>query len=142
MKKLLYTLLAISIIFSACEKEDSNSNSNINTTVSNMTGIWEATSLVLDGANLSSLATILYWLKADMTIEENVQYNNSSNIDDNTGIWQLSGSNLIINWDTGEKVTYQINSLTNTTASLILVEYLNDSGNIAFSSGSVNLVKQ
>jgi hypothetical protein len=41
-----------------------------------------------------------------------------------------------------EKVTYQINSLTNTTASLILVEYLNDSGNIAFSSGSVNLVKQ
>ena len=86
MKKLLYTLLAVSIIFSACEKEDSNSNSNINTTVSNMTGIWEATSLVLDGANLSSLATILYWLKADMTIEENVQYNNSSNIDDNITI--------------------------------------------------------
>ena len=142
MKKLLYTLLAVSIIFSACEKEDSNSNSNINTTVSNMTGIWEATSLFLDEANLSSLATIRYWLKADMTIEENVQYNNSSNIDDNTGIWQLSGSNLIINWDTGEKVTYQINSLTNTSASLILVEYLNDSGNIAFSSGSINLVKQ
>ena len=142
MKKLLYIFLSVSIIFSACEKEDSNSNSNINTTVSNMTGIWEATSLVLDGANLSSLATILYWLKADMTLEENVQYNNSSNIDDNTGIWQLSGSNLIINWDTGEKVTYQINSLTNTSSSLILVEYLNDSGNIAFSSGSINLVKQ
>ena len=143
MKKLLYIFLAVSIIFSACDKEEeSNSNSNINIAVSNMTGIWEATSLVLDGANLSSLATILYWLKADMIIEENYQYNNSTNIHDNTGTWELSGSNLIIYWDTGEKVTYQINSLSNTTASLILVEYLNDSGNIEFSSGSVTLVKQ
>ena len=143
MKKLIYTLLAVSIIFSACEKEEeSNSNSNINITVSNMTGIWEATSLFLDGGNASNFATILYLLKADMTIEENYQYNNSTNIQDNTGTWELSGSNLIIEWVTGEKVTYQINSLSNTTASLILVEYLNDSGDIAFSSGSVTLVKQ
>ena len=71
MKKLLYIFLAVSVIFSACEKEeDSNSNSSINITVSNMTGIWEATSLVLDGANLSSLATILYWLKAYEEVEE------------------------------------------------------------------------
>ena len=68
--------------------------------------------------------------------------NNSNTIHDNTGNWELSGSNLIIYWHTGEKVTYQINSLTNTTASLILVEYLNDSGNIEFSSGLVTLVKQ
>jgi len=149
MKKLIYTLLTVSIIFSACEKEEkeesnsnSNSNSNINITVSNMTGMWEATSLFLDGDNLSSLATIRYWLKADMTIEENYQYNNSTNVYDNTGNWELSGSDLIIEWGTLEKVTYQINSLSNTTASLILVEYLNDSGNIAYSSGSVTLVKQ
>ena len=143
MKKLLYIFLAVSVIFSACEKEeDSNSNSSINITVSNMTGIWEATSLFVDGANLSSLATILYWIKADMTIEENYQYNNSTNINDNTGTWELSGSNLIIYWDTGEKVTYQINSLNNTTASLELVEWLNDSGDIQFDTGSVTLVKQ
>ncbi|MEE2931158.1 MAG: lipocalin family protein, partial [Bacteroidota bacterium] len=110
MKKLFCILLSLSIIFLACKKEEeSNSNSNINITVSNITGIWEATSLVLDGANLSSLATILYWLKADMIIEENYQYNNSNTIHDNTGNWELSGSNLIIYWHTGGKVTYQIN---------------------------------
>jgi len=141
MKKLLYILLAVIIVFSSCKKEEA-SNNNLNVNISNMTGIWEATSLILDGDNLSSLATILYWLKADMTIEENYQYNNSTNINDNTGTWELSGSNLIIYWDTGEKVTYQINSLNNTTVSLILVEWLNDSGYIQFETGSVTLVKQ
>tara|TARA_B100001115_G_C15447141_1_gene210302 strand:+ start:52 stop:477 length:426 start_codon:yes stop_codon:yes gene_type:complete len=141
MKKLLYILLAVIIVFSSCKKEEA-SNNNLNVNISNMTGIWEATSLILDGDNLSSLATILYWLKADMTIEENYQYNNSININDNTGTWELSGSNLIIYWDTGEKVTYQINSLNNTTVSLILVEWLNDSGYIQFETGSVTLVKQ
>mgnify|MGYP001156731610 CR=1 FL=1 len=141
MKKLLYTSLVVIIILSSCKKEEA-SNNNLNVNISNMTGIWEATSLILDGDNLSSLATILYWLKADMTIEENYQYNNSTNINDNTGTWELSGSNLIIYWDTGEKVTYQINSLNNTTVSLILVEWLNDSGYIQFETGSVTLVKQ
>ena len=141
MKKLLYTSLIVIIIISSCKKEEALNN-NLNVNISNMTGIWEATSLILDGDNLSSLATILYWLKADMTIEENYQYNNSTNINDNTGTWELSGSNLIIYWDTGEKVTYQINSLNNTTVSLILVEWLNDSGYIQFETGSVTLVKQ
>ena len=144
MKKLLYTLLAVSIIFSACDKEEeSNSNSNINITVSNMTGIWKATSLILDGANQAILATILYKVNSDMTIEEDVEFNNNpGNIIDNSGTWELSGTNLIINWVTEEKTTYHINSLSSTTASLILVEYLNDSGDIKHDSGSCNLVKQ
>ena len=144
MKKLLYTFLAVSIIFSACEKEEeSNSNSNINITVSNMTGIWKATSLILDGANISSVATILYKVNSDMTIEENVEYNNNlGNIIDNFGTWELSGSNLIINFVSEEKITYHINSLSSTAASLTLVEYLNDSGDIKHDSGSCNLVKQ
>ena len=160
MKKLLFSLLALSIFFSACEKEEeeveeSNSNSNINITVSNITGIWEATSFIVDGANLSSLATILYWIRPDMFIEENIQYNNTSNINDNIGTWELSGSNLIIEWVTGEKITYQITSLSNDTAfgfsdegkpnlglSILLVEWLNDDGDIVSTSGSANLVKQ
>ena len=46
MKKLLYTLLAVLIIFSACEKEEessSNNNSNNNTTgtIADIVGVWQ-----------------------------------------------------------------------------------------------------
>jgi hypothetical protein len=47
MKKLLYTLLAVSIIFSACEQEDSQPNSNNNSSSSacgNVTMIIDGTS--------------------------------------------------------------------------------------------------
>jgi len=142
MKKLLYTLLAVSIIFSACDKEEeSNSNSNINITVSNMTGIWEATSFIINGGELTNLKTILYWLKPDMIIEENIQDNNTYNIADNTGTWEINGSNLIIEWVTGERTTYQITSLNNTTVSLLLVEWL-DNGEIEPISISASFVKQ
>ena len=142
MKKLLYTLLAVSIIFSACDKEEeSNSNSNINITVSNMTGIWEATSFIINGGEFANLKTILYWLKPDMIIEENIQDNNTYNIQDNTGTWEINGSNLIIEWVTGARTTYQITSLNNTTVSLLLVEWL-DNGEIEPISISASFVKQ
>ena len=44
MKKLLYTLLAISIIFSACEEDDAtpSTNNNNNTgTITDVVGVWE-----------------------------------------------------------------------------------------------------
>ena len=47
MKKALYTLLAVSIIFSACEKEDdtpSNTNNNGNNTtntIADVVGVWQ-----------------------------------------------------------------------------------------------------
>jgi len=126
MKKLLYTLLAVSIIFSACEKEESNSNSNLNINVSNMTGIWEATSFIINDGELANSNTIRYWLKADMTIEENIQNSSSNNINSNTGIWEINESNLIIEWFTAERTTYQITSLNNTSVSLLLVEWLED----------------
>ena len=44
MKKLLYTLLAVSIIFSACKKEDENSNSNSNNNSASIEGLWMVTS--------------------------------------------------------------------------------------------------
>jgi hypothetical protein len=46
MKKLLYTLLAVSLIFSACEEEDTAPNTNNNTVVnndpSNLIGEWHS----------------------------------------------------------------------------------------------------
>ena len=42
MKKLLYTFLAVSIIFSACEEEDTAPNTNNNTTgtIEDVVGVW------------------------------------------------------------------------------------------------------
>ena len=49
MKKLLYTLLAVSIIFSACEEEDAaptntnnnNNNNNSSGTIADVVGVWK-----------------------------------------------------------------------------------------------------
>ena len=53
MKKLLYTLLAISIIFSACEKEeennDSNNNNNNGTTSTSIVDVWNLDSMYFWG---------------------------------------------------------------------------------------------
>ena len=49
MKKLLYTLLAVSIIFSACKKEEEEPTNNTNNNNSSLTieeTIWEVTSFV------------------------------------------------------------------------------------------------
>ena len=49
MKKLLYTFLAVSIIFSACEKEEEEPTNNTNNNNSSLTfeeTIWEVTSFV------------------------------------------------------------------------------------------------
>ena len=49
MKKLLYTLIAVSIIFSACKKEDEEPTNNTNNNNSSLTieeTIWEVTSFV------------------------------------------------------------------------------------------------
>ena len=58
MKKLLYTLLAVSIIFSACKKEDEETNSSNNNNNNNSTsivGVWTPTSVTID----TSMTTII-----------------------------------------------------------------------------------
>jgi len=46
MKKLLYTLLAVSLVFTACEKEDeepentNNNGNNTNNTIADVVGVW------------------------------------------------------------------------------------------------------
>ena len=143
MKKLLYALIAESVIFSACEEDqESNSNSNIDITVSNMTGVWRATSFILDDNNVANFATIKYWLKPNMTIEENIEYNyNIGNIDVNTGEWEINASNLIIQWVTGERTTYEITPINNTTVSLLLVEWF-DNGEIESTTILANFIKE
>jgi len=57
MKKLLYTLLAVSIIFSACKKEDeeptNSGNNNTGNTTATIIGAWTINTLILE-SNISS----------------------------------------------------------------------------------------
>jgi len=143
MKKLLYTFLLFSIIFSACEKEEElNNNSNVNITDSNIAGIWKATSLILDSDELviQGFTTCYFHIRSDMTFSQYFDaFDGSYEYQD--GTWELSGSDLKINFVTGEFVHYYINSFTSNTASLNLVEYLDD-GIPKYTTGSCSLVKQ
>ena len=57
MKKLLYTLLAVSIIFSACKKEDeeptNTGNNNTGNNTTSIIGAWTINTLILE-SNISS----------------------------------------------------------------------------------------
>ena len=144
MKKLLYTLLAVSIIFSACEKdeESNNSSNNINITVQNMVGVWNITSLVYDGidwVNVPGFDSASFIIYSDNTFSQNVIFDGELDIDE--GIWNLSGSELILNFETYDEIRWSINSFNGSTASLTLVEYLNG-GDDAPTSGSATIVKQ
>ena len=56
MKKLLYTLLAVSLIFSACKKEEEEpTNNNTNITVQNIVGVWNINSLVYDDIDYTTV---------------------------------------------------------------------------------------
>ena len=145
MKKLLYTLLAISIIFSACEKEkesNNSSNNNTNITVQNMVGVWDITSLVYDGINLVNVpgfTSASFIINSDNTFSQNVIFDGAPDIDE--GIWNLSVSELTLYFETYDEIRWSINSFNGSTASLTLVEYLNG-GYDAPTSGSATIVKQ
>jgi hypothetical protein len=146
MKKLLYTFLAVSIIFSACEKEEesnNSSNNNTNITVQNMVGVWSVTSLVYDGidwVNVPGFTSASFIINSDNTFSQNVIFDGELDVD--PGTWDLSGSELTLYFGTGDEIRWSINSFNGSTASLTLVEYLNPGGYDAPTSGSATIVKQ
>ena len=144
MKKLLYTLLAVSIIFSACKKEDEEpTNNNINITVQNIVGVWNINSLAYDGIDYTAVPgfeSAAYIINSDNTFSQNVIFNGDLDID--YGNWDLSGSDLILYYDTEEEIRWSIDSFNSSTAFLTLVHYLNDDGNDEYTSGSATIVKQ
>jgi len=145
MKKLLYTLLAVSLIFSACKKEEepnNSSNNSISVTDQNIVGVWDINSLVYDGINYTAVPgfqSAAYFINSDNTFSQNVIINGELDID--KGIWNLSGSELTLYFETYDEIRWSINSFNGSTASLTLVEYLNG-GYEAPTSGSATIVKQ
>ena len=144
MKKLLYTLLAVSLIFSACKKEDEEpTNNNTNITVQNIVGVWNITSLVYDDIDYTTVPgfeSAAFIINSDNTFSQNVIFNGDLDID--YGNWDLSGSDLILYYDTEEEIRWSIDSFNSSTAFLTLVHYLNDDGNDEYTSGSATIVKQ
>jgi hypothetical protein len=144
MKKILYTLLAVSLIFSACKKEDEEpTNNNTNITVQNIVGVWNINSLVYDDIDYTTVPgfeSAAFIINSDNTFSQNVIFNGDLDID--YGNWDLSGSDLILYYDTEEEIRWSIDSFNSSTAFLTLVHYLNDDGNDEYTSGSATIVKQ
>ena len=141
MKKLLLILVCLPMLFtiSSCSEEEQEDNS-----VSNMVGIWNASSLILDGIDYTAIPgveSIDFIMNSNMTFSQRTLVI-TGEIQSLNGTWELNESDLFIYFDTEEFVHYYINSFTSNTASLNLVEYLNDDNDPAYSSGSCNLVKQ
>jgi hypothetical protein len=105
MKKLLYTLLAVSFIFTACKKED-EATTPVTTPTSSIIGTWEATEMemnlewTIDGAivlDSSWVVDAVYHqyknhYKADGILN---QYDLTNDLLE-TGNWSLSGDILTI----------------------------------------------
>ncbi|MAW21781.1 MAG: hypothetical protein CMD16_05255 [Flavobacteriales bacterium] len=141
MRKLLYTLLAVSIICSACKKEEEeeekSNNSSNNTSIA---GTWNATSIYF-GPNQLVIpgVTYLFYIDPDSSYRHYAYTTFDNSSEDISGEWDQNGSIVNINYDTGEYLQYTIVSITNTIANLDLNFYLDDSGNSIYTSGSATL---
>ena len=144
MNKLLYTFLAVSLIFSACKKEEEEpTNNNTNITVQNIVGVWNINSLVYDDIDYTTVPgfeSAAFIINSDNIFSQNLTFNGVLDID--SGNWDLSGSDLILYYDTEEEIRWSIDSFNSSTAFLTLVHYLNDDGNDEYTSGSASIVKQ
>ena len=144
MKKLLLILLCLPLLFSTCKKEDEEpTNNNTNITVQNIVGVWNINSLVYDDIDYTTVPgfeSAAFIINSDNTFSQNVIFNGDLDID--YGNWDLSGSDLILYYDTEEEIRWSIDSFNSSTAFLTLVHYLNDDGNDEYTSGSATIVKQ
>ena len=85
MKRLLYTFIALSFIFSSCEKEEesnnssNNNNSNLTLTNQNIIGVWQINSLVYDNVdytNIVGFQNAQFIMNSDNIFTQNVFFNN------------------------------------------------------------------
>jgi len=97
MKKLLYILLGVSIMFSACEKEDENPNSNTNSTSSNITQIiidkiWKGRVPAYQNNNWND---IIFELSSNDSLY--IYTSGCTSTKTNIGTWNISGKVITYN---------------------------------------------
>ena len=122
MKKLLYTLLAVSIIFSACEKEEeeptNTGNSNTGNTTATIIGAWTINTLVLESDTSSSIyfPDEISFPSALDFVSGGILYETFSNEID-TNEWVIIADSIYIG-DGGEDIIAK-HQITNTNLTLV-----------------------
>ena len=129
MKKLLYTFLAVSIIFAACKKEDEVTTPVTNPVAASIVGVWTPTSVsgtqsmsvTVMGQIVESLSfdTTFTAAPADVGMDGDVEFTADGNMynDGDTNSYTYSGSTLTVTED-GETET---NPCTVTSTSLTIM---------------------
>ncbi|MAU35840.1 MAG: hypothetical protein CMD14_00515 [Flavobacteriales bacterium] len=147
MKRLLYTFLALSFIFSSCEKEEesnnsSDNNSNLTLTNQNIVGVWQINSLVYDGVDYTEVVGFegaSLEMNSDNTFMLRSIY--LGELETEVGNWDLNGSGITLDYDGwGDEAKWNVSSFNGTTAILTLVHYLVGGENY-YDSGSATIVK-
>ena len=113
MKKLLYMLLAVSIIFVACKKEDEETNlGNNNNTTPSIVGVWTPTSVEKD----SSLTTIIDGQTVNELNGEIMTYSGTETMTpeeaDMTGTLEFTDNGQAITFDDTSTYSYSNNIVT------------------------------
>ena len=124
MKKLLYTFLAVSIIFAACKKEE---DEVVNPVAPSIVGVWTPTSVsgtqsmsvTVMGQIVESYDTTFTAAPADVGMDGDVEFTADGNMynDGDTNSYTYSGSTLTVTED-GETET---NPCTVTSTSLTVM---------------------
>ena len=124
MKKLLYTFLAVSIIFAACKKEE---DEVVTPVAPSIVGVWTPTSISVTqsmsatvmGQIVDSFDTTFTASPADVGMEGDVEFTNDGNMynDGDTNSYTYSGNVLTVTED-GETET---RSCTVTSTSLTVM---------------------
>ena len=147
MKRLLYTFIALSFIFSSCEKEgesnnsSNNNNSNLTLSNQNIVGVWQINSLVYDGVDCTNIVGFegaSFIINSDNTFRQVSLFNGE--IEEELGYWNLNGVELTLDFDTSDEIKWNITSFNGTTANLNLVHYIVGNSNL-YQSGSAIIVK-
>jgi hypothetical protein len=121
MKKLLYTFLAVSIIFAACKKEE---DEVVPPVAPSIVGVWTPTSIsgiqsmsvTVMGQIVDSFDTTFTLAPADVGMEGDVEFTTGGNmyIDGDTNSYSYSGNMLTVTDDEGTET----NPCTVTSTSL------------------------
>jgi hypothetical protein len=122
MKKLIYPLLAVSIIFAACKKEDEPTGNNTETSAS-IVGTWEITNTNIEEEEIINDITVLdtSYTVTELNGQSKLQFHTGGTWNEysqndsliSTGNWELYENSLTVDSDT-ESINSNLVSISNT----------------------------